>query len=373
VYPRRLTSPARALYLSGTALTSVGHVSMYVCGVTPYDVTHLGHAATYVWADTADRVLRWAGHRVSVARNVTDVDEVLYRHAAEQGAEPTMFGALQRAAFEATMRSLRVREPDVNPTVGQAVGHVIQLGAALLLRDAAYVRDGSVYARTRRAATVADIDVDSARVLAAEYRDAPEDPRKEHPLDVLVWRAAAPEDALRWPSPWGEGRPGWHAGCTAMVLAQFGSSVDLHCGGADLAFPHHACETVMAEAATGVAPFARTWLRAGVVSIDGHKMAKSSGNLVLVDELLREHSAAAVRMLCLNRPWASGWSYEPGDLTAAATTLDALYAAAGRSGNTGSASCEALLNDLDVPTALAIALHTGGSCARELIELLALG
>jgi cysteinyl-tRNA synthetase len=372
VHPRRLTSPARPLRLSGVPLTSVGHIRMYVCGVTPYDVTHLGHASAYVWADAADRVLRWAGHRVSVARNVTDVDEVLYLEAARRGAEPTTFGAVQRAAFEATMSTLRVRTPDASPTVAQAISNVIQLGAALLVHGAAYERDGAVYARTARSAAAAGIDHATAITLAAEYRDAPEDPRKEDPLDVLVWRAAAAGDPVRWPSPWGQGRPGWHAGCAAMVLSQFGSSVDLHCGGADLRFPHHACETVMAEAATGVAPFARAWLRAGTVAIGGQKMAKSTGNLVLVDDLLRNHAPAVLRMLCLHRPWASGWSFEPAALDTAAATLDQLYAAAAHPGDTGSASCDALLEDLDVPRAIQIALESGGSGARELIDVLAL-
>lgn len=368
--PERLTAPPRPLVLSGAALTTVGRVRMYVCGVTPYDVTHVGHAATFIWADAADRVLQWAGHRVTVARNVTDVDEALYAEAGRRGVDATMLAALQRAAFEATMATLRVRNPDVNPTAAQAVGHVVQLAAALLSRGQAYLRRGTVYVRAGRAAELAGLDRATAVARAAEFRDAPDDPDKDDPLDVAVWRASA--DGARWPSPWGEGRPGWHAGCAAMVLSQFGPTVDLHCGGADLRFPHHAVETVMAEGATGVAPFARAWLRAGTVSVGGQKMAKSTGNLVLIDELLQTWPAAVIRLLVLNRPWSTSWYYDPADLDAAANTLDGLYAAAARPDGSGLAGCDALLADLDVPAALATALEVGGSCARELIAVLAL-
>jgi cysteinyl-tRNA synthetase len=372
VNPSRHSYPPKPLHLAGTPLPMVGGVRMYVCGITPYDVTHLGHAATYIWADAADRTLRWHGYGVTLARNVTDVDEVLFAEAQRRGESYSMLATLQRASFEATMATLRVRTPDHSPTAAQAVGQVLQLAAALLARGAAYVHDGSVYARTSGVARAAGLDADAALRLSAEYHDHPDDPAKEHPLDVIVWSATA-EGEVCWPSPWGDGRPGWHAECAAMVLALFGSGVDLHCGGADLAYPHHACEAALAEAATGVAPFARAWLRAGTVSIDGAKMAKSTGNLVLVDDLLREHSPAAIRLMCLNRPWAQGWSYRPDGLREAADTLEALYIAAGRPGQAGAGLVPAaLLDDLDVPTALGIALDEGGQAARTLIELLAL-
>jgi cysteinyl-tRNA synthetase len=350
----------------------VGPVRMYVCGITPYDVTHLGHAATYIWADAADRALRWHGYGVTLARNVTDVDEVLFAEARRRGEPATMLATLQRASFEATMATLRVRTPDHSPTASQAVGQVLQLAAALLARDAAYLRNGSVYARTAGAAHWAGLDRQEALRLAAEYHDHPDDPAKDDPLDVAVWQATQ-EGEVSWPSPWGDGRPGWHAECAAMVLSLFGPVVDLHCGGSDLAFPHHACETALAESATGVTPFARAWLRAGTVAIGGAKMAKSTGNLVLVDDLLRDYPPAAIRLLCLNRPWAAGWSFSTDELDAAAATLDAVYSAAAKPGQAGAGLVPAaLLDDLDVPTALTIALDEGGQAARTLIELLAL-
>ncbi len=370
----RLSGPPMALHLAGAPLTMVGRVRMYVCGITPYDVTHLGHAATYIWADAAERVLSWHGHSVTVARNITDVDEVLFAEAQRRGEAVTMLATLQRASFESTMDTLRVRKPDHSPTAAQAVGHVVQLGMALLARGAAYLRGGTVYARTAAAAEIAGLDHERALQLSAEYHDHPDAPDKDDPLDVAVWQETA-DGEISWPSPWGDGRPGWHAECAAMVLALFGPSVDLHCGGADLAYPHHACESVLAQHATGVAPFARAWLRAGTVQIGGAKMAKSTGNLVLVGDLLRDVAPAAVRLMCLNRPWAEPWSYTPDALQAAAATLDDLYVAAAKpSGSTSGLAAvpAALLNDLDVPTAVSIALEDGAHAARSLIEILAL-
>jgi cysteinyl-tRNA synthetase len=370
----RLTGPPMALHLGGESLPMVGRVRMYVCGITPYDVTHLGHAATYIWADAADRVLTWHGHTVTVARNVTDVDEVLFAEARRRGEPHTMLATLQRAQFENTMSTLRVRTPDHSPTAAQAVGHVVQLASALLARGDAYLRGGTVYARTSRAPAIATADRARALELSAEYHDHPDAQDKDDPLDVAVWQETD-EGEVSWPSPWGDGRPGWHAECAAMVLALFGPSVDIHCGGADLAYPHHACETALAEAATGVAPFARTWLRAGIVSVDGAKMAKSTGNLVLIEDLLRKYPPAAIRLLCLNRPWAAPWEFIESDLAATAGMVEDLYAAAARPdvSTSGLAAVPAaLLRDLDVSTALAIALEDGGQSARTLIEILAL-
>lgn len=372
----RWVVPPEPLRLGGRAVSVVGRVRVYVCGITPYDVTHLGHASTYLLADAATRVLSWAGHTVSLARNVTDVDDQLYAEAGRRGQDASLFGALQRASFDATMSALRVRTPEFQPTAAQAIGPVVQLGAALLATGAAYLRGGTVYARTAHAAAAAGLDRPTALALAAEYRDQPEDPDKDDPLDVAVWRSAATleHSEVAWLSPWGPGRPGWHAGCAAMVLGLYGAGIDLHCGGADLAYPHHACESALAEAATGVVPFARTWLRAGIVQREGVKMAKSTGNLVLVDDLLRDHAPAAIRLMCLSRPHGQPWSYAPGLLDDAAGTLDELYTAASKPGAAVPAPelARALLDDLDLPLAIQVAVAEGAATARTLIDVLAL-
>jgi cysteinyl-tRNA synthetase len=250
---------------------------------------------------------------------------------------------------------------------------VVRLGATLLAAGAAYERGGSVYFRGASVAGAAGLDDAAAAEALRAHGEDPDDPAKEHPFDVPVWRASGPGEPS-WSSPWGDGRPGWHAECVAMAQTVLGPVVDLHGGGADLAFPHHAYEAAMAEAASGAVPFARRWMRIGVVSVDGAKMAKSTGNLVLVQDLLAEHDAAAVRLLLLHRRWWESWEYQPGLLAEAAAVVERLYAAAARPG--GSAGVDAvgaaMRDDLDVPAAVALAEDAGGAAARFALHILGL-
>jgi cysteinyl-tRNA synthetase len=240
-----------------------------------------------------------------------------------------------------------------------------------------------VYFRGVDVVARAGLDRDEALRLAREYADDPDDPARDDPFDVPIWRRSdASDNAVpAWPSPWGWGRPGWHAECAAMSHAVLGT-VDVLAGGADLAFPHHAYQAALVEAATGVAPFARVRVGIGTVHLDGAKMAKSTGNLVLVSDLLRDASPAAIRLLILDRPWSQAWNYRAEDLSAAGDRLDRLYAAAGRV-STGDAAVagdaaadevrRALLDDLDVRRALDVAEESGGDAARLLLRTLALG
>ena len=255
---------------------------------------------------------------------------------------------------------------------------MIALAAGLLTREAAYQRDGQVYFRGAAAARRAGLDRQVALRLAAEYGDHPDDARKDDPFDVAVWQASD-GDQPAWQSPWGPGRPGWHAGCAAMALHTFGPAVDVHAGGGDLRFPHHAYQAALAEAFTGVTPFARARLNVGVVRVAGAKMAKSAGNLVLVRDLLRDYPAGAVRLLILDRRWDQDWDYERAGLDEAAARLERLQAAAGRPGRAAAgpgaavaAVRAALASDLDVPAALRIAEDDGGQAARVLGSLLGL-
>ncbi|MGA0944795.1 MAG: cysteine--tRNA ligase [Candidatus Nanopelagicales bacterium] len=366
--------PPAPLVLGGEPLPLVGPARIYACGVTPYDVTHLGHAATFVWVDALVRTLRHANVTPIVTRNITDVDDVLTEAARKAGAPYDEFAAIHQYDFDHDMSHLGVRRPDHEPRAHQHIGSVVRLAAALLDRGAAYEVDGTVY--VRGAIAVASAGLGEAEVLAAltEFGEDVDDRAKESPVDVPVWRASHGNDPA-WPSPWGPGRPGWHAECTAMVLDTYGSSLDIHAGGADLAFPHHAYEAAQAEAATGVAPFARSWMRVGTVRIGGDKMAKSTGNLVLVSDLLKEHRGAALRLVILDRRWWEAWDFEPGLLTAAEGRLDALHAAAGRRSDDDAAEAEVmrlLLDDIDVPSATAVALESGGRAARVLVQVLGL-
>ena len=363
------------LVISGRELATLDRARVYACGITPYDVTHLGHAATFVWIDVLGRVMGMLGTEPEVCRNITDVDDVLDSAAQRAGEPYDSFAAVQQFYFERDMAALNVRPPQYAPRAHSYVPQVIRLAAGLLASGAAYQRGGSVYFRGRAVAERAGLDQAEARLLAAEYGGRPEDPAKEDPLDVAVWQATEPGHPA-WDSPWGEGRPGWHAECVAMAMSIFGVVVDVHAGGHDLVFPHHAFHAAMAEAFTGVRPYARAWLHAGTVRIAGVKMAKSAGNLILVSDLLAGYPAAAVRLMILSQHWAQDWDYDPAGLEAAAARLDRLYAAAGRAVSDPAAEDEIrrlLATDLDVQAAVEVATVAGGAPARTLVTTLALG
>jgi cysteinyl-tRNA synthetase len=358
----------RSVTLGGQALPLVSPARIYLCGITPYDVTHLGHAATFVWADAATSIMRLAGIETIVCRNVTDIDDVLTRAAAEHDSAYDEFAVTQEYLFERDMTALGVRRPTHSPRARHFVDQVVQLAAALLETEHGYERDGQVYFRGYPAIP------GGTPAMNEEHGELTEGPDRAEPYDVAVWRTSGPADPA-WPSPWGPGRPGWHAECAAIAMSVLGSTVDLVAGGADLAFPHHAYQAALVEAASGARPFARSRLSIGTVGIGGEKMAKSTGNLVLVSDLLKEHSPAAIRLLLLDRDWREAWDYHPDDLRTAADRLERLYSAGGRQidpRGAADAVRSALLRELDVPAALDIAEEAGGDAARLVLHTLAL-
>lgn len=373
---RTETAPGAAgAVIAGQRVELLDRARVYACGITPYDVTHVGHAATFVWIDTLGRVLRLLGVQPEVCRNVTDVDDVLDVAAGRAGAAYDEFAAIQQFGFDRDMAAIGVRSPEHEPRAHRYVAQVIRLASGLLDTGAAYQRGGGVYFRGARVAERAGLRRDGALALSGEFGGRPDDPAKDDPLDVAVWQAAEPGHPA-WESPWGHGRPGWHAECAAMAMSVFGPAVDVHAGGAELRFPHHAYHAAMAEAFTGVRPYARAWFHTGVVTVDGAKMAKSAGNLVLVGDLLAGHPAGAVRLMILDRPWAQSWDYRLQLLDAAAIRLESLYRAAARNVPDDAAAVaelrRLLATDLDVPAALDLATEAGGATARTLASVLGL-
>lgn len=365
-----LTPP---VVINGAPLPLLSHARIYVCGITPYAVTHLGHAATFVWLDTAARALRHDGVEVEVCRNITDVDDVLTEAAERVGTPYDELAAMEQFSFDRAMTALGVMRPAHEPRAHSFIDPVIRLSATLLEQGAAYERDGTVYFRGTDVAAASGLTDEALARALVDGGEDPDDAAKEHPADVPLWRASRSGEPS-WASPWGAGRPGWHSECAAMAVSVLGASVDLHGGGADLTFPHHAYEAAIAEAATGVRPFARAWMRVGLVHQDGSKMAKSTGNLVLVPDLLAEHDAAVVRLLLLNRRWDEPWTFDAAGLDTAASLLEKLYAAAGRSGPASGrdAVADALRHDLDVPAAVSTAVDAGGAGARFALHVLGL-
>jgi cysteinyl-tRNA synthetase len=362
------------LRLGDTVIPPLRRLRLYVCGVTPYDTTHIGHASTFVWIDTLARTLEHVGIAVEVARNVTDVDDSLLAEARRRGVGWRALATQQTYQFEDDMRKLRVGRPAFEPQSREYVTEVIFLARALIDRGVAYEREGSVYFRGVDVAARAGIDEDEAIRLVGERGGHPDDPNKDHPLDSAVWQRSA-EDEPSWSSPWSDGRPGWHAECVAMSTAVLGLALDVHAGGEDLKFPHHAYEAAMAEAATGVIPFARAWMHVGTVRLDGHKVAKSTGNLVFVLDLLQRWPGEAIRLHLLDRPWNEGWDFVEADLEASAARLEELWSAGGDPATNEAAEqevCRLLVDGLQTSPALDLAIAEGGSAARLARQLLGL-
>jgi L-cysteine:1D-myo-inositol 2-amino-2-deoxy-alpha-D-glucopyranoside ligase len=330
-------------------------VTLYVCGITPYDAAHVGHAFTYVAFDTLARFLRWRGHEVVYCQNVTDVDDDMLRRAAHQGEDFLELARRETAAYLRDMEALNVARPTHFPSATEEVPSMIELAVQLVAAGNAYVVDGTVFfdvASYPGFGGLSGIDPDRQRALLAERGGDPDDPRKRHPLDFVVWQRSEPGEPW-WESPWGRGRPGWHLECSAMSRRYLGVPVDLHGGGADLLYPHHESERAQSEAAYRV-PFVRRWLHTGMVRHQGEKMSKSLGNLVFPRELFRDHEPAAVRLALLAHHWRSEWEWDAAELKEAGERLAAWrrVGAGVEPGRLPQRVAGALAADLDTPRAL---------------------
>lgn len=286
-------------------VTSGSTATMYVCGITPYDATHLGHAATYLAFDLIHRVWLDNGHRVHYVQNVTDIDDPLFERANRDGIDWRALGEREVALFGADMAALRVLPPHDYVGVTEAIDEVVEVVEKLLAAEAAYVIDDpdypDVYFRadaTRQFGYESNYRRDTMLDLFAERGGDPDRPGKTDRLDALLWSAARPGEPS-WPSPFGPGRPGWHVECSAIALDRIGTGLDIQGGGSDLIFPHHEFSAAHAESVTGERRFARHYVHAGMIGWDGHKMSKSRGNLVLVSALLAQGVDAAVIRLGL--------------------------------------------------------------------------
>ncbi|HEY8729261.1 MAG TPA: cysteine--1-D-myo-inosityl 2-amino-2-deoxy-alpha-D-glucopyranoside ligase [Acidothermaceae bacterium] len=345
---------------SYVAVDSVERASMYVCGITPYDATHLGHAATYVGFDLLNRAWRDAGLTVSYVQNVTDVDDPLLDRARETGETWQALAAREIALFQGDMAALRVVPPMQYIGVVESIPVVVALIQRLQNAGVTYLVDSDLYFSATAApdfGVVSRLDHATMLALFAERGGDPERAGKKDPLDWLLWRGPRPDEPS-WDTAIGPGRPGWHIECTAIVLEYLEPDIDVQGGGSDLAFPHHEMCAAQATVVTGV-PFARSFVQAGMVAYEGAKMSKSRGNLVFVSKLLAAGvDPMAVRLALLAHHYRDDWEYTDADLAAAVERLEAWRSAAARS-NTPDA--EALLeavrmrleDDLDAPGALA--------------------
>ncbi|MCP9917503.1 cysteine--tRNA ligase [Cyanobium sp. ATX 6F1] len=306
-----------------------GKVSIYCCGVTVYDLCHLGHARSYIVWDVLRRYLIWRGYAVTFVQNVTDIDDKILQRAAEEGSSMEAVSERNIAAFQADMAALNILPPDRMPRATRCLDGIRALIGELEAKGAAYSADGDVYFAVTKAAGYGKLsgrDLNAQQDNASGRVSGAQEARKHHPFDFALWKGAKPGEPS-FPSPWGPGRPGWHIECSAMVRAELGESIDIHLGGADLIFPHHENEIAQSEAATGK-PLAQIWLHNGMVNVGGQKMSKSLGNFTTIRALLASGvSAMTLRLFVLQAHYRKPLDFSAEALEAAATGWRGLGAA----------------------------------------------
>jgi L-cysteine:1D-myo-inositol 2-amino-2-deoxy-alpha-D-glucopyranoside ligase len=345
--------------------TPDGRVRMYVCGITPYDTTHLGHAFTYVVFDVLTRNLRRQGFEVTYVQNVTDVDDDMLNRARRDQCDWRDLARENVAIFRDDMLALNVAPPSFYPYASEQIEPMLRMIGQLLESSLAYRSGGNVYFRTARFPSYGDLSGLSRGEmleLSARRGGDPDDPRKEDQLDFILWQSSAPDEPS-WNTPWGSGRPGWHIECSAMCHRYLGQQVDVHGGGNDLIFPHHESEIAQSEAFTGRSPFAHFWVHTGMLRYQGEKMSKSLGNMVFVRDLRRRYSPDAIRLQLLGHHYRESFNFEESELRAAQILADQLTQAAAEAADTEAdeAACDgplargfaALDDDVDTPTAVA--------------------
>jgi len=300
-----------------------GKLGMYVCGITVYDYCHIGHARVMVAFDVITRYLRSRGYDVNYVRNITDIDDKILKRAEENGEAIGALTERMIAAMHEDEDRLKVLRPDHEPRATRHIDDIVAMIETLIDKGYAYAADnGDVYYRVRQFAEYGKLnnrDPDEmrsgARIDVGEH--------KEDPLDFVLWKAAKPGEAS-WPSPWGEGRPGWHIECSAMSTCCLGNTFDIHGGGPDLTFPHHENEIAQSEAATG-SRYVNTWMHAGAVRVDSEKMSKSLGNFFTIREVLEVHDPEVVRYLLVASHYRSPINYAPDALDDARRSLERFY------------------------------------------------
>lgn len=300
-----------------------GHVRMYVCGMTVYDLCHLGHARAFTVFDTVARYLRWRGYRVTYVRNITDIDDKIIKRAAENGEPIDELTRRFTDAMHEDFDALLMERPTQEPRATEHLDEIVDMIASLIEKGHAYVADNKdVYYRVSSferygclsGKRPADLRA-GARVEVAEAKD--------DPLDFALWKAATPGEPA-WDAPWGAGRPGWHIECSAMSIAALGETFDIHGGGMDLKFPHHENEIAQSCGATD-GEFARIWMHNGFVNVEAEKMSKSLGNFFTIRDALASHRPEAIRYFVLSSHYRSPLNFSRDNLTQARSAIDRLY------------------------------------------------
>ena len=347
-------SRSQSLKLASTSKDA----NLYVCGITPYDATHMGHAATYVAFDTLHRFWLATGTKVNYTQNITDIDDPLLERAKLTGRAWQEIAVEQVDLFKADMDALRVIPPQNYVGVVEAIEMIEQSAVKLKELGVAYQVDADLYfdmTHTDLFGKICHLSETEMREVFAQRGGDPDRPGKRNPFDALLWRGQSGDDPS-WPSTLGPGRPGWHIECSAIATHYLGSQITVQGGGSDLKFPHHEMSAAHAESLTGVKPFAQTFMHAGMVSLDGKKMSKSLGNLVFVSKLRQQGvDPMAIRLVLLSHHYRSDWEWFDSELEDAQTRLANWRTALSHpTGATSPVSemVKVMRNDLDTPSAL---------------------
>jgi L-cysteine:1D-myo-inositol 2-amino-2-deoxy-alpha-D-glucopyranoside ligase len=304
-------------------------VRMYVCGITPYDATHVGHAATFVTYDILIRRLEELGHVVRMVRNVTDVDDSILPKARELGVPFLELAEAELSRFRADMDALALRPAIAEPRATESIDGMVDMISTLIESGHAYEAHGTVYfdvSTFPRYGDLSHYSYDEMVRLARERGGNPDDPHRRAPIDFVLWQPSLPDEPS-WHAPFGSGRPGWHVECSVMSMAELGATLDLHGGGTDLIFPHHECEIAQSESCTNET-FSRYWVHSEMVRYEGEKMSKSLGNLVFVSDLLKVADPRAIRLALMRHHYRSGFEWHDTDLEEGTALLHRLLAAA---------------------------------------------
>ena len=352
------------------------HVLMYTCGITPYDATHLGHAATFIAYDTLQRHLIDKGHTITCVRNVTDVDDPLFAKARELGIHYLDLAASEEARFERDMVALNALPVASSPRASSAIPDIRGFIGMVIDRGYAYESGGSVYfdvSKFESFGSMSNYTEEQMLAFAKERGGNVDDPQKRNPLDFVLWHPSAPDEPS-WDTLWGPGRPGWHIECSALALRELGTTIDLHGGGADLIFPHHESERAQSEAATGET-FVKHWMHTALISMDGQKMSKSLGNLVFVDALRETWDPRAIRLAIVEHHYRTEWEWDDELMQRNQARLDAWRSNARSNPALLDGVRERLDDDLDTPGAFALidAAAANGDGVLEASELLGVG
>ncbi|RJQ37864.1 cysteine--tRNA ligase [Candidatus Microgenomates bacterium] len=286
-------------------------VKMYVCGITPYDTTHLGHAFTYIFFDVLLRYLTFKEYKVTYTQNVTDIDDDILKRAKLKEKDWKELGEFWTNKFLNDLKSLNVLPPTYYVKATGSIALMIRIIRVLIEKDFAYEREGNVYFNENKFkdyGELSGLNKHQMIIISKQRGGDPTDPLKENPLDFLLWKKSK-EDEPFWESPWGKGRPGWHIECSAMIRQYLGEQIDIHGGGRDLIFPHHESEIAQSESATEKKPFVKFWMHTAMVMYQGEKMAKSLGNLVMVSDLLKTYSADTIRFVLLSHCYRLPWEF----------------------------------------------------------------